>query len=746
MAEDILSLLKSTTSYVNELPLAEDLQFALDTSSSYRRTVSAIRRKITHNLSRLVLGQSETHTASSNQLDPEVIVEKSLEAIDSLLEKVDDSFDVHEGLKKPVSEPAVDASNLSDRYKRSFFQHLNIPKPQENFPDYPINNDASSEEESGILGNTVPRVDDDFAKLDSHLLELQQQNRKRVDRNAAWRHPYGKLLENLQTEAQQFKGSLDTVLYSSLVETNCSFVDSAEQLEDMVSKLQKATSVAVDIENHSYRSFQGFICLLQFSSREEDFIVDALKLRGRMKILASIFENENIIKVLHGANSDVKWLQRDFGLYIVNMFDTAQAAKTLGFPSRSLSYLLQRYCNIDNSKTKKYYQLADWRIRPLPDDMLRYAREDTHYLLYIYDRLCEELRHHSTPNENLLSVVYKKSIDISLLLYEKPRYDNFEYRSILSRRKLQMNENQKLVLKALCFWRDQTARREDESPAFVLPERTMIEISKNMPSSCIAELIACCGRHLPPLLEKHANEVLSLITETLKNQQVSEEILLLKKDKIHKQQVSIQTPEIEIVSRNEQMPRRESFAVSPVTFSYHSTVFSGNVMDDTEKKEKRFKLVRNIRQKTVEWLESWLKKDEDIKNASKKEEIVTTNHEDAPYQEKDVTCDKMETAVDSEEDACVLVEDHPKVTQQKKRKRKQRKSQLEPKADLSQFIRNVSEQVNSSEQRNLLVSKAEDQEKRLKQSEMNSSSSQGVGKHRHFSSVHLKSGNRSATF
>ena len=50
----------------------------------------------------------------------------------------------------------------------------------------------------------------------------------------------------------------------------------------------------------------------------------------------------------------------------------------------SYDYLLQHYCKI---RVDKRYQLADWRIRPLPAEMIRYAREDTHYLLYVYDRI-----------------------------------------------------------------------------------------------------------------------------------------------------------------------------------------------------------------------------------------------------------------------------------------------------------------------------------------------------------------------
>ncbi len=47
--------------------------------------------------------------------------------------------------------------------------------------------------------------------------------------------------------------------------------------------------------------------------------------------------------MFHGAESDVKWLQRDFSLYVVNLFDTFLAAKQLRPPplAFSLAHLLQ---------------------------------------------------------------------------------------------------------------------------------------------------------------------------------------------------------------------------------------------------------------------------------------------------------------------------------------------------------------------------------------------------------------------
>ena len=50
--------------------------------------------------------------------------------------------------------------------------------------------------------------------------------------------------------------------------------------------------------------------------------------------------------------------------------------------------------------------------RPLPLEMLTYAREDTHYLLYIYDVLRNLLIQRSNEMKNLLRSVYTKSADL----------------------------------------------------------------------------------------------------------------------------------------------------------------------------------------------------------------------------------------------------------------------------------------------------------------------------------------------
>jgi len=42
-----------------------------------------------------------------------------------------------------------------------------------------------------------------------------------------------------------------------------------------------------------------------------------------------------------------------------------------------------------NTELDKTFQVADWRIRPLPKGMMDYARNDSHYLIPVYMMILE---------------------------------------------------------------------------------------------------------------------------------------------------------------------------------------------------------------------------------------------------------------------------------------------------------------------------------------------------------------------
>ncbi|OBS75485.1 hypothetical protein A6R68_14012 [Neotoma lepida] len=306
-------------------------------------------------------------------------------------------------------------------------------------------------------------------------------------------HPYQYELDHF-TPPESVLQKPQPQLYRPVEETPCHFVSSLDQLVELNEKLLGCQEFAVDLEHHSYRSFLGLTCLMQISTRTEDFIVDTLELRSDMYILNESLTDPAIVKVFHGADSDVEWLQKDFGLYVVNMFDTHQAARLLNLARHSLDHLLRLYCGVESNKQ---YQLADWRIRPLPEEMLSYARDDTHYLLYIYDRMRLELWERGNDQPVQLQVVWQRSRDICLKLYRK--------------QKKHLNSQQLAAFQLLFAWRDKTARREDESYGYVLPNHMMLKIAEELPKEPQG-IIACCNP-VPPLVRQQINEMHLLIQQ-----------------------------------------------------------------------------------------------------------------------------------------------------------------------------------------------------------------------------------------
>jgi len=85
--------------------------------------------------------------------------------------------------------------------------------------------------------------------------------------------------------------------YRALEETPFTWVSTRAQFEELIDKLRSAREIAIDLEYHSYRTYRGFVCLMQISTREEDWIVDPFELRDELEDLNEVFTNPNIVKV-----------------------------------------------------------------------------------------------------------------------------------------------------------------------------------------------------------------------------------------------------------------------------------------------------------------------------------------------------------------------------------------------------------------------------------------------------------------
>ena len=305
--------------------------------------------------------------------------------------------------------------------------------------------------------------------------------------------------------------------------TSAIWVETPEQLAVMIADLEGVGEIAVDLEHHDYRTYYGIVCLMQISSREKDWIVDTIKLRDDLEPLNSIFTDPQVVKVFHGAFMDIIWLQRDLGLYVVSLFDTYHALKKLGFPKFSLAYLLETYANF---KTSKKYQLADWRLRPLPSPMMAYARSDTHFLLNIYDQMRNKLL---SAKDGAMQEVLANSRDVAKRRFEFTKYrptstlsngvccpvmtNNTKepYQSIM----LQYNvpRHRRSLVSALYEWRDQTAKKADESVRYIMPNQFLVSLSL-LPLPISSQSVFNASSHVPEAVRVHVSEIVHLIQET----------------------------------------------------------------------------------------------------------------------------------------------------------------------------------------------------------------------------------------
>jgi len=285
-------------------------------------------------------------------------------------------------------------------------------------------------------------------------------------------------------------------------------VDSVEKLHQALDELRQASQIAIDVEHHSYRTFMGITCLVQMSTRTKDYIFDTLILREDMHILNLVLTDPKVLKILHGGDLDIEWLQRDLSLYIVNMFDTHRAAKALNMARLSLAFLLKHYLDLDVDKS---LQLADWRMRPLPQQLIDYARQDTHYLIYVFERMTNDLLQADQGQPQSLRMVYQMSTEVCKKRYTKPHIGPDSHLDLVRKTKRSFDNRQLYALRGIFAWRDATARQEDESYGYVLPNHMMLQIAESLPRE-MQGILACCNP-IPPLVRQQLNTLHQIVLQ-----------------------------------------------------------------------------------------------------------------------------------------------------------------------------------------------------------------------------------------
>ena len=240
----------------------------------------------------------------------------------------------------------------------------------------------------------------------------------------------------------------------------------------MTEDLKAEARIAVDTESNSLFAYREQVCLIQFSIPTADYLVDPLTLPD-LEPLGSLFTDPGIEKVFHAAEYDLICLGRDFGFTCSNLFDTRVASRTLGRALDGLGDLLMEELGIHLDKR---YQRANWGQRPLPSELLDYARLDTRYLLPLRDRLAEALADAGRTEE-----AQEECRRLTLIRPQPNGFDPLGFWRLAKARR--MGPAQVGMLRELYLWREETASHEDRPPFKVMGDKTLIALAECMPNS-----------------------------------------------------------------------------------------------------------------------------------------------------------------------------------------------------------------------------------------------------------------------
>lgn len=244
-----------------------------------------------------------------------------------------------------------------------------------------------------------------------------------------------------------------------------------EALQSLLNDLASQPRLAVDTESNSLHAYREQVCLIQFSTPQTDYLLDPLALPD-LSPLAPIFANPRIEKVFHAVEYDLICLKRDFGFDTVNIFDTMQAARLLGYKQVGLDAVLLAKLGV---KVNKRYQKADWAERPLSPEMLNYARLDTHYLLEVRDLLQAELEARGRwelAREEFARLAHGNG-NHKLELQAWQRINGCQ----------KLTDQQLAVLKELCDWRERQAQRMDRPTFKVLDDKRLAILAASSPKT-----------------------------------------------------------------------------------------------------------------------------------------------------------------------------------------------------------------------------------------------------------------------
>ena len=239
-------------------------------------------------------------------------------------------------------------------------------------------------------------------------------------------------------------------------------IDTPTALAGLVARIAATDRVGVDTEADSLHCYREKVCLVQIGLAGADELVDPLANLDLTPFLGAL---SGVEVVMHGADFDLRMLYRlGFGAPSA-VFDTMIAARLTGASRYGYAALVAEHFGVALTKGP---QTANWALRPLPPRLAQYARNDTHYLLRLAERLGRRLD--ELGRRAWLEQSCRRVVDAARVVRERDPETEWRVRGSHA-----LRPRAAAVLRALWRWREREAEAADRPPFHVRSNAELVD-------------------------------------------------------------------------------------------------------------------------------------------------------------------------------------------------------------------------------------------------------------------------------
>jgi ribonuclease D len=260
-------------------------------------------------------------------------------------------------------------------------------------------------------------------------------------------------------------------------------IDSEQKLAVFLPVLRAAPWVSVDTEADSLHAYPEKVCLIQISTVGGDRLVDPLARLDLNPLLDALSGHELI---MHGADYDLRLLRKHHEFVPSSIFDTMIAARLLGLRQFGLGHIVEKYLGV---KLEKGPQKANWALRPLTERMERYARNDTHYLKPLAERLKSQLEgcgrlewHRESCTRLIQDSTIQRPADMDAVWRLKGSH--------------LLDQPALAILREVWQWRETEAVGANKPPFFIMSHQALVDVAA----------AAAAGKPIDPFLPRHISQ------------------------------------------------------------------------------------------------------------------------------------------------------------------------------------------------------------------------------------------------